>query len=404
MRVPRVAYFPDSFHEVNGVAHTSRNFLAYAERHGLPFLCVRAGEREETFGQVGELRTVELKRSRGSVRMEKDLEFDTLFWRHEEAIRRELERFRPDVIHITGPSELGIFGAYFAWELGVPLAASWHTNVHEYAARRMGWLTGRMPAAHGAAIEDGVEAGALWVASRFYRRARVLFAPNEELCRMLEKTTGRPCFLMQRGVDTEWFSPAHRTRKADDKTMVLGYVGRLSVEKNVELLARVERELGAMGLGEAVRFLIVGHGSEEASLRRNLRNAVFAGVLRGAELAQAYADMDVLVFPSHTDTFGNVVLEALASGVPAVVTPDGGPKFIVQDGDTGFVTEDAQFASAVGKLIQDRVRLEGMRVRAREYALGCRWDSVFDRVYAGYESMLGAESKESNFLKTHKSA
>ena len=143
MRVPRVAYFPDSFHEVNGVAHTSRNFVAYAQRHGLPFLCVRAGTREISFEQVGELRTLELRRSRGSVRMEKDLEFDTLFWRHGEAIRRELERFRPDVIHITGPSELGMFGAYFAWEMGVPLAASWHTNVHEYAARRMGWLTGQ---------------------------------------------------------------------------------------------------------------------------------------------------------------------------------------------------------------------------------------------------------------------
>ena len=92
MRVPRVAYFPDSFHEVNGVAHTSRNFLAYAQRHGLPFLCVRAGTREISFEQVGELRTLELRRSRGSVRMEKDLEFDTLFWRHGGAIRRELER------------------------------------------------------------------------------------------------------------------------------------------------------------------------------------------------------------------------------------------------------------------------------------------------------------------------
>ena len=94
--------------------------------------------------------------------MEKDLEFDTLFWRHGGAIRRELERFRPDMIHITGPSELGMFGAYFAWEMGVPLAASWHTNVHEYAARRMGWLTGRMSERAGAAIEQGVEAGALW--------------------------------------------------------------------------------------------------------------------------------------------------------------------------------------------------------------------------------------------------
>ena len=87
---------------------------------------------------------------------------DTLFGRHGGAIRRELERFRPDVIHITGPSELGMFGAYFAWEMGVPLAASWHTNLHEYAARRMAWLTGRMAESRGAAIEGGVEAGALW--------------------------------------------------------------------------------------------------------------------------------------------------------------------------------------------------------------------------------------------------
>ena len=154
MRVPRVAYFPDSFHEVNGVAHTSRNFVAYAERQGLPFLCVRAGGRAEAFEQRGELRTLELGRSRTSVRMEKDLEFDTLFWRHGGAIRRQLERFRADVIHITGPSELGIFGAYFAWEMGIPLAASWHTNVHEYAARRMAWLTGRMSEQVGATTED----------------------------------------------------------------------------------------------------------------------------------------------------------------------------------------------------------------------------------------------------------
>jgi phosphatidylinositol alpha 1,6-mannosyltransferase len=399
MRVPRVAYFPDSFHEINGVAHTSRNFVAYAERHGLPFLCVRAGAREQAFTQSEELRTLELKRSRGSVRMEKDLEFDTLFWRHGEKIRRELERFRPDIIHITGPSELGIFGAYFAWEMGIPLAASWHTNIHEYAARRMGWLTGRMLKSRGDAIEDGVEAGAWWATSQFYRLARVLFAPNEELCRMLETTTGRPCFLMQRGVDTEWFAPKHRTRRADHKTVVLGYVGRLSVEKNVMLLAQVERELSAMGLGNEVRFLIVGHGNEEPSLRRMLNNAEFAGVLRGTALAGAYANMDVLVFPSHTDTFGNVVLEALASGVPAVVTPDGGPKFIVQNGKTGFVTEDGQFAGAVAELVQNRVRLETMRLKAREHALGCSWDAVFDQVYTGYGAALEAQKRQELFAE-----
>jgi phosphatidylinositol alpha 1,6-mannosyltransferase len=387
MRVPRVAYLPDSFHEVNGVAHTSRNFVTYAERHGLPFLCVRAGGRAKAFEQVKELRTLELGRSRGSVRMEKDLEFDTLFWRHVGTIRRELERFRPDVIHITGPSELGMFGAYFAWEMGVPLAASWHTNVHEYAARRMGWLTRHLSARHGAATERGVEGSTLWATSQFYKLAKVLFAPNDELCGMLEKTTGRPCFLMQRGVDTELFSPLHRTRDEGDRTLVLGYVGRLSVEKNVALLARVERELVAMDVA-GVRFLVVGHGSEEAALRKELAQAEFAGVLRGTALAVAYANMDMLVFPSHTDTFGNVVLEALASGVPAVVTPDGGPKYIVRDQETGFVTGDDNFAGAVAELVRDRARLEQMRLSARKYALGCSWDAVFDRVYAGYQTAL----------------
>jgi len=386
MRAPRVAYFPDSFHEINGVAHTSRNFVAYAERHGLPFLCVRAGTRTMAFEQAGELRTLELGRTRASVRMEKDLEFDALFWRHGGAIRRELERFKPDVIHITGPSELGMFGAYFAWEMGIPLAASWHTNVHEYLARRMVWLTKRLGES-GMAVGQGVEDGALWTTSQFYKLAKVLFAPNEELCAMLEKSTGRPCYLMQRGVDTELFSPVRRTRTEEDETVVLGYVGRLSVEKNVALLALVEGELAAMGIA-GVRFLIVGHGSEEAALRAELAAVDFTGVLRGAALARAYANMDVLVFPSHTDTFGNVVLEALSSGVPAVVTPDGGPKYIVRDRVTGFVAADEGFATAIGSLVRDRARLDRMRKSAREYALGCSWDAVFERVYAGYLTAL----------------
>jgi glycosyltransferase involved in cell wall biosynthesis len=251
----------------------------------------------------------------------------------------------------------------------------------------MGWLTRHLSARHGAATERGVEGSTLWATSQFYKLAKVLFAPNDELCGMLEKTTGRPCFLMQRGVDTELFSPLHRTRDEGDRTLVLGYVGRLSVEKNVALLARVERELVAMDVA-GVRFLVVGHGSEEAALRKELAQAEFAGVLRGTALAVAYANMDMLVFPSHTDTFGNVVLEALASGVPAVVTPDGGPKYIVRDQETGFVTGDDNFAGAVAELVRDRARLEQMRLSARKYALGCSWDAVFDRVYAGYQTAL----------------
>lgn len=134
-------------------------------------------------------RPLELRRSRASVRLEKDLAFDVLFSRHAAAIRRELKRFRPDVIHITGPSELGIFGAYFARELDIPLAASWHTNVHEYAARRMGWLTQRLSKRSGTAIERSVESSSLWIASQFYKQAKVLFAPNDELCKMQPRPT-----------------------------------------------------------------------------------------------------------------------------------------------------------------------------------------------------------------------
>lgn len=391
MRAPRVAYLPDSFHEINGVAHTSRNFLAYAERHGLPFLCIRAGSRENAFEQAEELRTLELRRSRASVGLEKDLHFDPLFFRHTNSIRRELLRFRPDLIHITGPSELGIFGAYFAWEQGIPLAASWHTNVHEYAARRLDWLSRRLSSSTAAQLEHGVEKASLWATTRFYSLARVLYAPNEELCGMLERSTSRPCHLMRRGVDTAQFSPEHRTRPAEDSTLVLGYVGRLSVEKNVVLLKRIESDLLALGISN-FRFLVVGHGAEEASLRASLKQADLPGVLRGADLARAYADMDLFIFPSHTDTFGNVVLEALSSGVPAIVTPDGGPKYIVRDQQTGFIVPDAGFVDAIAALAKDRERLAQMRTSARDYALSCSWDAVFDRVYEGYRDALASDS------------
>jgi len=387
----RIAYFPDSFHEVNGVAHTSRNFEAYARRHGLPFLCVRAGSREQALMQEDSVTTLELKRSSLAIPMEKDLSFDPIFFRNRQTIRATLDAFRPDVIHITGPSELGIFGAIEAWRRKLPLAASWHTNVHEYAARRASTITRHLP--KGQAIEHSIESAALNATSRFYRLAKVLFAPNDELCSLLERKTGRPCHLMRRGVDTEFFDPAKRTRSKDELIAVLGYVGRLSVEKNVALLPRIQRELEEEGLRD-FRFLVVGHGGEEDALKQGLPRGEFPAVLRGEALAAAYANMDLFVFPSHTDTFGNVVLEALASSVPAIVTPDGGPRSIVRDGETGIVAKDDGFAAAIAVLLRDPVRLRAMRDAARAYALGCSWDAVFDRVYAAYATIAVPRARE----------
>jgi glycosyltransferase involved in cell wall biosynthesis len=232
---PRIAYFPDSFHEVNGVAHTSRNFVAFARRRGLPMLCVRAGQKTQVCAVEGSVQALELGRSPLAVQLERDLFFDPLFFRYMDLISQMVRAFRPEVIHITGPSELGLFGAYFAWQLKVPLVASWHTNVHEYAARRMSWLT-RHTGRAGEGIEHAVEASVLTLTSYLYRYAKVLYAPNPALCALLERKTGRPVQLMQRGVETDVFAPQKRTREPGDGRLVLGYVGRLSVEKNVALL------------------------------------------------------------------------------------------------------------------------------------------------------------------------
>lgn len=386
----RVAYFPDSFHEVNGVAHTSRHFEDFARRRNLPFLCVRAGDRREAFRVDDNLATLELPRSILSLPLDKDLCFDPAWIRHVPAIARALRSFRPDIVHITGPSELGMLGAMLASHFGVPLAASWHTNVHEYAALRSRWLLDRLPRPQAESGSRRIEELMLAMIAWFYRHARVLFAPNPDLCRLLEARTGRPCHLMQRGIDAQLLSPARRDRDPSDRDFLLGFVGRMSVEKNIALLARVQQELEACGVRN-FRFLIVGQGGEEAWLREHLPRAEFSGVLRGEALARTYARMDVFVFPSHTDTFGNVVLEALASGVPAVVTPDGGPKSLVRDGCTGFIAEDADFSSAILRIVGDPALHGQMRAHARESALSASWDAVFEGVYEAYRPALNPD-------------
>jgi glycosyltransferase involved in cell wall biosynthesis len=136
---------------------------------------------------------------------------------------------------------------------------------------------------------------------------------------------------------------------------------------------------------ENFEFMIVGEGSEEAWLRRHIPNAIFTGVLRGERLAEAFANMDLFAFPSRTDTFGNVILEALASGVPAVVTDSGGPKFLVESGVTGHVaSSDWDFISFVNSLMENSALHRRMREASRQYALRQSWDSVFEAVFKAY--------------------
>lgn len=383
----RVAFFPDSFHEVNGVAHTSRHFMDFARRRRLPFLCVRAGDRRAALESEDCLTSLELRRGFLSIALDRDLKLDPAWIRHLPLVARTLRAFRPHVVHITGPSEIGVAGALLAEYLRIPLAASWHTNLHEYAAKRSQWFLEHLSKRQAAQASHLIEQIALSLSTVLYKRAQVLFAPNPDLCQLLEGETGNPCHLMQRGVDTGLFSPVHRKRQPGDTDYVLGFVGRLSVEKNVALLARVHRELEDRGIRN-FRFRIVGQGAHQAWLREHLPRAEFTGVLRGEPLARAYAGMDVFVFPSHTDTFGNVVLEALASGVPAVVTPDGGPRSLVQEGQTGCVARDEEFSSAIAVILRNSDLHEAMRRNARAFALAASWDNVFEKVYAAYEPVL----------------
>src|SRR5208282_4808597 len=226
-----------------------------------------------------------------------------------------------------------------AHTLRIPLVASWHTNLHQFAARRLGKLLNFLPLHFSARCTHWAQRSALRPIMRFYRIARATLAPTPNQVRWLEHATGRPSFLMPRGVDCEQFRPRHRS--VHDGILRLGYVGRVTPEKNVRFLVDIERSLLAAGRRN-FSFLIVGDGSERQWLERNLKHAIFTGILRGHLLAEAYANMDLFLFPSRADTFGNVIQEAAASGVPSVVTSEGGPKQLIVPGITGCVAENDQ--------------------------------------------------------------
>ena len=276
--------------------------------------------------------------------------------------------------------DFGLLGCTLARELGLPIVASWHTNVHEYAAWRFHKAARFLPSGLRWGISREIERIVLNLCLRFYRKSSVGLAPNVDLVELLRARTDKPAFLLERGVDTELFGPAKRGRV--DEKLVFGYVGRLSSEKNLRLLRRLERSLEAHGHRD-YRIEIIGHGAEMEWLRSNLRRARLPGVLHGYALARAYANMDVFLFPSRTDTYGNAVWEALASGLPAVVTDRGGPQSIVRHGTTGLVsTSEDEFVSNAISLYRDPGRRRRMGAAGRQAALRQSWEAVFDRLYA----------------------
>ncbi len=381
----RVAFFADSFLEVNGAAMTCQRLVGYAQRNDFPFLAIYGGHKTES-RQEGSVKFLELKRSFASVKLDEDLAYDPLFQRHTNRVLKAIVDFQPDIFHITGLNDVSILGSYLAWKLQKPLIASWHTNLHEFAALRLRRMFRFLPERFTDGVAGLAERKILDGAVLYYKMPKVVLAPNQELIDLLGNGTHRKALLMKRGVDAEKFSPQKRT--VSDGIRRLGSVGRLRAEKNVRMFVKLEKALIAKGISN-YEFLIVGEGNEREYLQKKLKKAKFTGFLAGEKLSEAYANMDIFLFPSETDAYGNVAQEAAASGVPSIVTDKGGPKFIVKHGETGYIAANQDdFISHVVDLIENTEKLNEMRTKSREGALANSWDSVFAEVYRGYDETL----------------
>lgn len=390
-KIPRVAFFPDSFLEVNGVAMTSKRLIGYAKRHGYPYLCIHAGRKTETATDES-VKYLSLKRSAVSVPMDEDLKYDPLFQRHTNRVLRELMNFKPDVIHITGLNDVSIVGAYLSWKLQIPMVGSWHTNLHEFAARRLTRMFRFLPQKTLDSMTGFAERKIMDGAVYYYKMPKVILSPNQELVDLLGKGTKRVSRIMTRGVDTEKFSPEKRTVR--DDIFRFGFVGRLRAEKNVRLLAELEKKLLEAGKTN-FKFVIVGEGNEREWLEKNMTHVEMTGFLDGEKLSEAYANMDVFVFPSETDAFGNVAQEANASGVPAIVTNQGGPKFIIKHHESGFVAENFDdFVKYSLELMDNAEKLAAMKKQSRASAMSSSWDAVFEAVYDAYREAIEIAEKQ----------
>ncbi len=377
---PRVALFTDSFYEINGVGTVSREFAGFAQRRGLPFCCVHSGP-ETRVSSVNSVTTIELKRGL-SFALDKDLRCDPFLSRYRNDVMKQIETFCPDLIHITGPGDVSILGLWISRLSGVPRAASWHTNLHQYAARRIHKALGALPRGLRDWAAAGVEHHSFRALTAFYRLAHFVLAPNPTMVTLLRERTGRPVYLMKHGVDTARFFPRHRPA---DRKFCIGWVGRLTAEKNVRAFAQLECQLLAAGARD-FRMLLVGDGSERKWLSGHLQTATLPGFLEGEDLAAAFASMDVFVFPSRTDTFGLVILEALASGVPVVLSPEAGTRIGIRHGVEGFLSDT--FIEAVLSLMRCKELRQSMSTAAEAFARERTWNGVFDALYETYSAAL----------------
>jgi len=283
-------------------------------------------------------------------------------------VMKSLKDFAPDLIHITVPDLVGAAFHRFAKINRIPTYATYHTRFPAYLKYyRMGFLT-RL---------------AWKTAVRFYRGIEAVYAPTEMAAQELRSRGLTNVKIWSRGVDQDRYRPSFRSpelrgRLAGDRRFIILYSGRLVWFKDIHIFAQVYDLYQAYAPGE-VQFVLAGDGPARRTLEKRMPDAVFTGYLNGQDLSEVYASSDLLLFPSVTESFGNVVHEALASGVPAVVADQGGCQEIIEKSGGGLVARSGDaddFFSKCRSLLEDPRLYSEKKRSARNYLKGRSWESV----------------------------
>lgn len=298
--------------------------------------------------------------------------------------RRTLEAFAPDLVHVATEALVGMVGRRWALDAGVPLVTSYCTNFPDY-------LPG-----YGLGFAEGW----CWRHLRaFHGEARVTFCPSRAtLAELQARGFHSRMRLWSRGVDAELFDPARRSAAlraeiAPGAEVILLYVGRVAAEKKVDLLLDAFPRIRERA-SKRVALVYVGDGPAlEGLRRRDVAGVHFTGYRRGEALAAHYASADAFVFPSDTETFGQVVTEALASGIPAVAPARGGVTDTVIPGETGWLFEPGDVDDLVERtlhLVENDVARRSMGRAARRAAERRSWSEIHARLFADYAEVIGA--------------
>jgi glycosyltransferase involved in cell wall biosynthesis len=371
LRNEKRAWFTDTLEDVNGVATTIRKMTAAGAADGKQLTVVTSrgelttdGLPIKNFEPIGEFELPEYELQK--------LSFPPIL-QMLDYIQRE--RFTEIIISTPGP--VGLTALLAAKMLNLETSGIYHTDFPQYVRI----LT-----------EDSFLESMAWNYMHwFYDQLDTVFVNSEEYRQSWIKRGFEPNKLkiLPRGLDTELFNPNQRDPAfferfgATNGQVRLLYVGRVSKEKDLDVLATAYRRLRDEGL--SIQLFVVGHGPYSEALAQALPDAYFTGYLRGQDLAKAYASADIFAFPSTTDTFGNVIIEAQASGVPVVVSDSGGPKELVEDNGNGFVTKshDVQdFSRAIRELVVDSNLRKRMASRARESVIDRTWPNAFRKFWS----------------------